>query len=80
MGATAGRTTLNGEGLQHQDGHSLLIASTVPSCKAWDPAYAYELSTIIRNGIDEMWGQELDFFNYIMLYNENQQQPLNLTE
>jgi pyruvate dehydrogenase E1 component len=75
MGATAGRTTLNGEGLQHQDGHSLLIASTVPSCKAWDPAYAYELSTIIRHGIDEMWGQELDFFNYIMLYNENQQQP-----
>ena len=75
MGATAGRTTLNGEGLQHQDGHSLLIASTVPSCKAWDPAYAYELSTIIENGINEMWGQELDFFNYIMLYNENQQQP-----
>jgi len=75
MGATAGRTTLNGEGLQHQDGHSLLIASTVPSCKAWDPAYAYELSTIIKHGIDEMWGQELDVFNYIMLYNENQQQP-----
>ncbi|PDH22061.1 MAG: pyruvate dehydrogenase (acetyl-transferring), homodimeric type [Marine Group II euryarchaeote MED-G38] len=75
MGATAGRTTLNGEGLQHQDGHSLLIASTVPSCKAWDPAYAYELSTIIKNGIDEMWSQELDVFNYIMIYNENQQQP-----
>jgi pyruvate dehydrogenase E1 component len=75
MGATAGRTTLNGEGLQHQDGHSLLIASTVPSCRAWDPAYAYELSTIINHGIKEMWGQELDVFHYIMIYNENQQQP-----
>tara|TARA_B110000881_G_scaffold221210_1_gene249465 strand:- start:785 stop:3445 length:2661 start_codon:yes stop_codon:yes gene_type:complete len=75
MGATAGRTTLNGEGLQHQDGHSLLIASTVPSCRAWDPAYAYELATIIRHGIDEMWGKEIDIFHYIMIYNENQQQP-----
>ena len=74
MGATAGRTTLNGEGLQHQDGHSLLIASTVPGCRAWDPAYAYELATIIRHGIDEMWGKNMDVFHYIMLYNENQQQ------
>lgn len=74
MGATAGRTTLNGEGLQHQDGHSLLMASTVPNCRAWDPAYAYELATIIRHGIDEMWGQNLDVFHYVMLYNENQQQ------
>ena len=74
MGATAGRTTLNGEGLQHQDGHSLLMASTVPYCRAWDPAYAYELATIIRHGIDEMWGQDLDVFHYVMLYNENQQQ------
>ncbi len=75
MGATAGRTTLNGEGLQHQDGHSLLIASTVPSCRAWDPAYAYELATIINHGINEMWFEELDVFHYIMIYNENQQQP-----
>ena len=74
MGATAGRTTLNGEGLQHQDGHSLLVASTVPHCRAWDPAYAYELATIIRHGIDEMWDQNLDVFHYVMLYNENQQQ------
>ena len=74
MGATAGRTTLNGEGLQHQDGHSLLMASTVPYCRAWDPAYAYEVATIIRHGIDEMWGQNLDVFHYVMLYNENQQQ------
>ena len=74
MGATAGRTTLNGEGLQHQDGHSLLIASTVPGCRAWDPAYAYELATIIRHGIDEMWGKNMDVIHYVMLYNENQQQ------
>ncbi len=74
MGATAGRTTLNGEGLQHQDGHSLLMASAVPHCRAWDPAYAYELATIIRHGIDEMWGENKDVFHYIMLYNENQQQ------
>ncbi len=74
MGATAGRTTLNGEGLQHQDGHSLLMASTVPHCRAWDPAYAYELATIIRHGIDEMWGNNQDVFHYVMLYNENQQQ------
>ncbi len=75
MGATAGRTTLNGEGLQHQDGHSLLHASTVPSCRAWDPAYAYELATIIEHGIDEMWGQNQDVFHYVMLYNQNEQQP-----
>ena len=75
MGATAGRTTLNGEGLQHQDGHSLLHASTVPYCRAWDPAYAYELAIIIRHGINEMWGQNKDEFHYIMLYNQNEQQP-----
>jgi pyruvate dehydrogenase E1 component len=75
MGATAGRTTLNGEGLQHQDGHSLLHASTVPFCRSWDPAYAYELATIIRHGINEMWGENQDVFHYIMLYNQNERQP-----
>jgi pyruvate dehydrogenase E1 component len=50
------------------------MASTVPYCRAWDPAYAYEVATIIRHGIDEMWGQNLDVFHYVMLYNENQQQ------
>ena len=75
MGATAGRTTLNGEGLQHQDGHSLLHASTVPFSRSWDPAYAYELATIIQHGINEMWGENLDVFHYIMLYNQNEQQP-----
>jgi pyruvate dehydrogenase E1 component len=75
MGATAGRTTLNGEGLQHQDGHSLLHASTVPFCRSWDPAYAYELATIIQHGIHEMWEKNLDVFHYIMLYNQNERQP-----
>ena len=75
MGATAGRTTLYGEGLQHQDGHSLLHASTVPFCRSWDPAYAYELATIIRHGINEMWGENQDVFHYIMLYNQNERQP-----
>ena len=75
MGATAGRTTLNGEGLQHQDGHSLLHSSTVPFCRSWDPAYAYELATIIQHGINEMWGENLDVFHYIMLYNQNERQP-----
>ena len=75
MGATAGRTTLNGEGLQHQDGHSLLLASTVPSVRAWDPAYAYELATIIRYGIREMVVDEKDMIHYVMLYNDNESQP-----
>ena len=57
IGATSGRTTLNGEGLQHQDGHSLLMAHTNPPLEH-DPAFAYELATIIRTGIDEMYGQE----------------------
>ena len=75
MGATAGRTTLNGEGLQHQDGHSLLMASTVPSVRAWDPAFAYELSTIIEYGINQMWAKNLDEIFYVMLYNQNYPQP-----
>ena len=75
MGATAGRTTLNGEGLQHQDGHSLLLASTVPSVRAWDPAYAYELATIIQFGIQEMVQDERDMIHYVMLYNDNESQP-----
>ena len=56
MGATAGRTTLLGEGLQHQDGHSLLLASTVPAVQAYDPAFAYEVGAIVRSGIDRMYG------------------------
>jgi pyruvate dehydrogenase E1 component len=76
MGATAGRTTLMGEGLQHQDGHSLLLASTVPSCMAYDPAFAYELAAIIEHGLDKMYGvSPADIFYYITLYNENLLMP-----
>lgn len=75
MGATAGRTTLNGEGLQHQDGHSLMIALTCPAVKGWDPAFAFELCSILKNGINEMWGQDKDVIYYLSIYNDNYVQP-----
>jgi len=75
IGATAGRTTLNGEGLQHQDGHSHLMAMTNPAVRAWDPAYAYELATIIKHGINEMCNDEKDVIHYITVYNENHSMP-----
>ncbi len=75
LGATAGRTTLNGEGLQHQDGQSLLIASTVPSCRAYDPAFAYETAVIVEDGIARMMGKGEDVFYYITLYNEAYPMP-----
>ncbi|MGF1618345.1 MAG: pyruvate dehydrogenase (acetyl-transferring), homodimeric type [Acidimicrobiia bacterium] len=76
LGATAGRTTLAGEGLQHQDGHSLVLASTVPVCETYDPAFAYEVGTIIEDGIKRMYGPDPeDIFYYLTLYNENFQQP-----
>src|SRR5467141_113675 len=71
MGATAGRTTLTGEGLQHDDGHSHILASTIPNIRAYDPAYAYELAAIVRDGIERMYVQGEDVFYYITLYNEN---------
>ncbi len=70
LGATAGRTTLNGEGLQHQDGHSLLLAATVPSCRAYDPAYAYEMAVIVEEGMRRMLDNSEDIFYYLTLYNE----------
>jgi pyruvate dehydrogenase E1 component len=70
MGGTAGRTTLAGEGLQHQDGHSLLLASTVPTLAAYDPCYAYEIAVIVRDGIRRMYENREDLFYYITLYNE----------
>ena len=80
MGATAGRTTLMGEGLQHQDGHSHVMASTVPSCEAYDPAFAFELGTIIKEGLRRMYGEgsELgeDIFYYLTIYNENYEMPV----
>jgi pyruvate dehydrogenase E1 component len=75
LGATAGRSTLPGEGLQHQDGHSHLLASVIPACKAYDPAFAFEMATIIEHGIDHMYGQDEDVFYYLTLYNENCVQP-----
>ncbi|HKN49503.1 MAG TPA: pyruvate dehydrogenase (acetyl-transferring), homodimeric type, partial [Actinomycetota bacterium] len=75
-GATAGRTTLNGEGLQHEDGHSLLLASTVPNLAAYDPAFAYEMAVIVQDGIDRMFGNNPeDVFYYLTLYNENYPMP-----
>jgi pyruvate dehydrogenase E1 component len=75
MGATAGRTTLMGEGLQHDDGHSHVLAATVPNCQPYDPAFAYELATIVRHGMKRMYEREEDVFYYITLYNENYQMP-----
>jgi len=75
MGATAGRTTLNGEGLQHQDGHSLLMANMIPNCVAYDPTYAYELSVIIQDGLRRMFTKKENCFYYITIENENYQHP-----
>jgi pyruvate dehydrogenase E1 component len=75
MGATAGRTTLAGEGLQHDDGHSHLLASVIPNIRAYDPAYAYELAVIVREGIERMYVRGEDVFYYVTLYNENYRQP-----
>ena len=76
LGATAGRTTLQGEGLQHCDGHSHVLASVVPSCRAYDPAFAYELAVIIGDGLERMYGANAeDVFYYITLYNENMAMP-----
>ncbi len=77
MGGTAGRTTLSGEGLQHQDGHSIVMASTVPTCHTYDPAYAYEMAVIVQDGLKRMYQQNEDRFYYITMYNENYaQEPM----
>jgi pyruvate dehydrogenase E1 component len=75
MGATAGRTTLNGEGLQHEDGHSHLIALTVPTCRAYDPAFGYEVATIVEEGINRMFVRGEDLFYYLTIYNESYDMP-----
>jgi len=75
MGATAGRTTLTGEGLQHDDGHSHILASTVPNVRAYDPAFAYELAAVVRDGIERMYHNGEDVYYYITIYNENYAQP-----
>jgi pyruvate dehydrogenase E1 component len=75
LGATAGRTTLAGEGLQHQDGHSHLAASTIPNCVAYDPAFGYELAVIIQDGLRRMYEKQERLFYYITVMNENYAQP-----
>ena len=75
LGGTAGRTTLAGEGLQHQDGHSHVLASTIPNCRAYDPAFAYELAVIVHHGLETMYVQQQDYFYYITVMNENYAQP-----
>lgn len=75
IGATAGRTTLEGEGLQHQDGTSLLMASAVPNCRAYDPAFGYEMAVVIQHGLKEMYEEEKDVFYYVMAMNEKYIQP-----
>ncbi|MFT3905463.1 MAG: pyruvate dehydrogenase (acetyl-transferring), homodimeric type [Steroidobacteraceae bacterium] len=75
LGATAGRTTLAGEGLQHQDGHSQLVATTVPNCRAYDPTYAYELAVIMQDGMKRMYVDGESIFYYLTVMNENYAQP-----
>ena len=75
LGATSGRTTLNGEGLQHQDGHSHLLAQTIPNCKSYDPCFDYELATIIKYGIEDMYEKNNDNYYYLTLLNENYSHP-----
>ncbi|HKY69358.1 MAG TPA: pyruvate dehydrogenase (acetyl-transferring), homodimeric type [Gammaproteobacteria bacterium] len=75
LGATSGRTTLNGEGLQHQDGHSHILASNIPNCVAYDPTFAYELAVIIQQGLERMLAKQENVFYYITLMNENYTQP-----
>jgi pyruvate dehydrogenase E1 component len=75
LGGTSGRTTLNGEGLQHEDGHSHVLAQTVPNCISYDPAYAYELAVIVQDGLRRMIGEQEDVFYYLTIMNENYRHP-----
>ncbi len=75
LGGTAGRTTLNGEGLQHQDGHSHLMAATIPNCVSYDPTFAYELAVIIQDGMRRMYQEQEDVFYYLTVMNENYAHP-----
>jgi pyruvate dehydrogenase E1 component len=75
IGGTAGRTTLNGEGLQHEDGHSHLLASTIPNCRSYDPAFGYELAVIVQDGLRRLLEEQEDAFYYLTVMNENYHQP-----
>ncbi|WP_170755884.1 pyruvate dehydrogenase (acetyl-transferring), homodimeric type [Ruegeria lacuscaerulensis] len=75
LGGTAGRTTLNGEGLQHEDGHSHILAGTIPNCITYDPTFSYEVAVIIQNGLQRMYGNQEDIYFYLTLMNENYAHP-----
>jgi len=75
LGATAGRTTLNGEGLQHEDGHSHVLSSAIPNCVSYDPTFGYELAVIIQDGLRRMVTDQEDVFYYITVMNENYEHP-----
>ena len=75
LGGTAGRTTLNGEGLQHEDGHSLVLSSTIPNCVSYDPTFAYEVAVIIQDGLRRMFAEQQDLWYYVTLMNENYEHP-----
>ena len=75
MGGTAGRTTLNGEGLQHEDGHSHLISATIPNCISYDPTYAHEVAVIVQDGLRRMYAEQEDVFYYLTIMNENYEHP-----
>ncbi|BEU04702.1 pyruvate dehydrogenase E1 component [Agarivorans sp. OAG1] len=75
LGATAGRTTLNGEGLQHEDGHSLILANTIPNCISYDPSFAFEVAVILQDGLRRMYGDQENVYYYLTLMNENYHQP-----
>ena len=75
IGGTAGRTTLNGEGLQHEDGHSHVMSALVPNCVSYDPTYAYEVAVIVQDGLRRMFGEQQDIFYYLTVMNENYEQP-----
>src|SRR5256884_7340060 len=75
LGGSAGRTTLNGEGLQHEDGHSHLLATTIPNCVSYDPTFAYELAVILQDGLRRMFKDQEDVYYYVTLMNENYPHP-----
>src|SRR5690606_40267199 len=75
IGGTAGRTTLNGEGLQHEDGHSLVLAGAVPNCVSYDPTFAYEVAVVVQDGLRRMVAEQEDVFYYITVMNENYEHP-----
>ena len=75
LGGTAGRTTLNGEGLQHEDGHSHLMSATIPNCISYDPTFGYEVAVIIQDGLRRMYAEQQDVYYYLTVMNENYRQP-----